>query len=518
MDTVLAGTPEEHAARARRSSRATPDKGNVPEPPRPRRRPPGAGDGQPAHQTSTATPAARRRHPAEPTPTADARRRADDRRATSPTTPTPAPTDGGAAAGAVPHVRRAAHRGRRSAEPADRGRQTERVSTTPTGPSVPADQPGDGPEVSAAPVSTVPQVAAPPWPDRVVPTWTDPVAVQASEAVGGPWGRHAVTGRALFWTPLRVCLLFTVLVLSLAWIKQAPCADGNWSGSRSSTRTSATPTPSRCSALHGLSTGQVPYLDSPVEYPVLTGGLMQLAAAVARGYDSLAARRSGCCPDPLPVQSYYVVTCLLLSVCALVTTRAVLGLTGRRPWDAAMVGLSPLLLVHAFTNWDLLAVALTALGMWAWARRRPVLAGVLLGLGIAAKLYPLLVARRAVPAVPAGRAAAAVADHGGDRRPGLAGGRPADRGPRAGQLGPVLHPQRHPPGQPGEHLGDRAALGGRASSTARWPRASRRRCSTRPSPSCCCSARRASGAWRWPRRCGRGSRSWRSCWSRRSCC
>jgi uncharacterized membrane protein len=55
-----------------------------------------------------------------------------------------------------------------------------------------------------------------------------------------------------------------------------------------------------------------------------------------------------------------------------------------------MIGLSPLLFVHAFTNWDLFAVALATAGLWAWARRRPVLAGVLLGLGIAAKLYPVL--------------------------------------------------------------------------------------------------------------------------------
>jgi uncharacterized membrane protein len=47
--------------------------------------------------------------------------------------------------------------------------------------------------------------------------------------------------------------------------------------------------------------------------------------------------------------------------------------------------------VHAFTNWDLFAVALATLGMWAWARRHPVLAGVLIGLGTAAKLYPVLV-------------------------------------------------------------------------------------------------------------------------------
>ena len=226
-------------------------------------------------------------------------------------------------------------------------------------------------------------------PDRVVPTWTDPVAAQASEAVGGPWGRHAVTGRALFWTPLRVCLLFTTAVLALAWTKQAPCASGNWTGYLQYTHFCYSDTVPLY-LLHELGTGAVPYLDSPVEYPVLTGGFMALAAVLARTYDG-AVQTTGLLPDVPPVQSYYVVTCLLLSICALITTRAVLGLSGRRPWDAAMVGLSPLLFVHAFTNWDLFAVVLATLGMWAWARRRPVLAGVLLGLGVAAKLYPVLV-------------------------------------------------------------------------------------------------------------------------------
>jgi uncharacterized membrane protein len=226
-------------------------------------------------------------------------------------------------------------------------------------------------------------------PDRVVPTWADPVAAQASEAVGGPWGRHAVTGRALFWTPLRVCLFFTTLVLGLAWVKQAPCASGDWSGSRQYTHFCYSDTVPLY-GLHELDTGAVPYLDSPVEYPVLTGGFMALAAALARAYDG-AVEAFGLLPEVPSVQSYYVVTCLLLSLCALGTTRAVLGLSGRRPWDAAMVGLSPLLFVHAFTNWDLFAVVLATLGMWAWARRRPVLAGLLLGLGVAAKLYPVLV-------------------------------------------------------------------------------------------------------------------------------
>ncbi len=243
------------------------------------------------------------------------------------------------------------------------------MSSTSSGPSASAD----GPEA---------------FPDRVVPTWVDPVAAQASEAVGGPWGRHAVTGRALFWTPLRVCLLFAVLALSLAWIKQAPCADGNWSGSRQYTHlcySDAVP-------LHGsydLGNGALPYLDARVEYPVLTGGFMALAAAVERGYGDLAGA-VGLLPDSPPVETYYVVTCLLLALLGLALVAAVLRLAGRRPWDAAMIGLSPLLVVHAFTNWDLLAVTLSAFGLLAWARGRPVLAGLLLGLGVAAKLYPLL--------------------------------------------------------------------------------------------------------------------------------
>lgn len=222
-----------------------------------------------------------------------------------------------------------------------------------------------------------------------MPTWVDPVAAQAGEAAGGPWGRHAVTGRALFWTPLRVCLLFAVVALGAAWVKQAPCADGDWSGSRQYTHlcySDAVP----LFGLYDLGSGALPYLDSTVEYPVLTGGFMALAAWLSRGYDDLA-RSTALLPDLPPVQSYTVVTCLLLSVCALVTVRAVLALSGRRPWDAAMIGLSPLLLFHAFTNWDLLAVALTTGALVAWARSRPVAAGVLLGLGIAAKLYPVLV-------------------------------------------------------------------------------------------------------------------------------
>jgi uncharacterized membrane protein len=78
-------------------------------------------------------------------------------------------------------------------------------------------------------------------------------------------------------------------------------------------------------------------------------------------------------------------------VFALVTTWAVARLAGReRIWDAAMFALAPGLLLHAYTNWDLAAVAFAMVGLWAWSRGSPVVAGALIGVGIATKLYPVL--------------------------------------------------------------------------------------------------------------------------------
>jgi uncharacterized membrane protein len=89
----------------------------------------------------------------------------------------------------------------------------------------------------------------------------------------------------------------------------------------------------------------------------------------------------------------------------------------RRVWDAALVAASPILIFQIFTNFDALATAFATGALLAWARRKPVVAGALIGLGVAAKLYPLLLlAPLAVLALRTGRlrevaktAAAAVA-------------------------------------------------------------------------------------------------------------
>jgi uncharacterized membrane protein len=89
------------------------------------------------------------------------------------------------------------------------------------------------------------------------------------------------------------------------------------------------------------------------------------------------------------VNTYFLVTALLLGGFGLLATWFLAGVDPRRPWDALPFVLSPALLMTGLINWDLLAVALVAGALWAWARDRPALTGVLIGLGTAAKLYPL---------------------------------------------------------------------------------------------------------------------------------
>jgi uncharacterized membrane protein len=91
-------------------------------------------------------------------------------------------------------------------------------------------------------------------------------------------------------------------------------------------------------------------------------------------------------------QAFYNLNALVLSAFGLAAVAVVLALRRRRPWDAAMLALAPTMFVTATVNWDLFAVGLTALFLLCWARRKVVLAGLLLGLAVAAKFYPFLLA------------------------------------------------------------------------------------------------------------------------------
>jgi hypothetical protein len=162
----------------------------------------------------------------------------------------------------------------------------------------------------------------------------------------------------------------------------APCAEGDWADGKQFTRLCYSDIVMLYRTEH-LEQGRRPYLDpcpldrfrssvEPVcdEYPVLTMYAMWLAARPFNG-----------------AGGFLLSNALLLGLAAGVVAISLHVLCGKR---ALWFALAPTLLVYGFMNWDLLALAFATAGTLVFLRGRHRISGVLLGLGTAAKLYPVL--------------------------------------------------------------------------------------------------------------------------------
>jgi len=256
--------------------------------------------------------------------------------------------------------------------------------------------------------------------DRDLPSRTDVIGRALSGVVGGPVGRHALIGRARFLTPLRVMLLLALVFLAFGYTTKAACLQSTgtgtadqrvavWENNRAYYELCYSDTVPLYTA-ELLNLGKFPYKSSWIErdntgtprlqydgtpavrymeYPVLTGVYQYVSMALAKTYTALTKLVSAI-PVVAEVVMFFNIAAFGLALAWMATVWATAKLAGRRIWDAAVVAASPVLIFHAFTNFDALATACAAGAMLAWARRRPAVAGVLIGVGVALKLYPLL--------------------------------------------------------------------------------------------------------------------------------
>ncbi len=217
----------------------------------------------------------------------------------------------------------------------------------------------------------------------VAPSREDTLVAVASEAIGGPPGRYWRTG-ASWWTPVRVVAVLAVLMAGLGMVSRQHCRATGFAEGDKFVHACYSDVP-QLFGTRGLNRHLVPYFgdaraDEDVEYPVLTGAVMWATSLLVPGGGTDADRGV----------RYYDVNALLgalcLAIAAVATARTVRG----RPWDAAFVALAPAGALVLSINWDIWCVMLVSLAMLAWARRRPELTGILLGLGTATKFYPLL--------------------------------------------------------------------------------------------------------------------------------
>jgi uncharacterized membrane protein len=121
----------------------------------------------------------------------------------------------------------------------------------------------------------------------------------------------------------------------------------------------------------GVGPGALPYVDKVLEYPVGAGMLMYLAALVA--------------PTPFGVLT---VTAIVAAALCVAITVVLERHDGARAWRWA-VGMPVML--YAFQNWDVFAIAALLVGILAFEAHRDRLSGAALGLGAAIKLFPAVV-------------------------------------------------------------------------------------------------------------------------------
>lgn len=125
--------------------------------------------------------------------------------------------------------------------------------------------------------------------------------------------------------------------------------------------------------------GMIPYFQTPMEYPVLTGLQIWIEGALARGLFGTSANAATF------LAAVTLVNALLAGLILWMFLRAGMDRTRLLLWAAA-----PPLILYLGHNWDLGAGTLAVAALLAARRQQLVLAAALAALGAAAKLFPVL--------------------------------------------------------------------------------------------------------------------------------
>jgi len=219
-----------------------------------------------------------------------------------------------------------------------------------------------------------------------LPSRRDPVVRAASEVIGGPVGRYAGWTRdagRLAWQPVAAALMgLAAVAMATGILQKAHCVKTGWRTPDQFWHACYSDLPV-VYASGGLSQGVMPYLDSAggrfLDQPIVSGLGMWLVGLLVPDGTTLARQ-----------QWYFGLWAVLLTSLLLLLVLVTVWTTRRTPWNAAHVAVSPVLVTASLVSVDLLGVLLASVALWAWGRRRAGLSGLLFGLAIATRSYPLV--------------------------------------------------------------------------------------------------------------------------------
>ncbi|MHA7271739.1 glycosyltransferase family 87 protein [Arthrobacter sp. HLT1-20] len=217
----------------------------------------------------------------------------------------------------------------------------------------------------------------------VVPSRSDSLLRTMTEPVGGPLGKRTAPGRIDpgFFTIERVLVLMTAVSAIMAVMTKSHCRTAGWTtpDQQSTVCWSAFP---NSFVDHKLGT-MFPFLSqgSPFDHPVLAGWIAGITAWLTRGAGDGALRQL----------AFFDLNAALIAAAWIVTVVLVARTAGRRPWDAAIVAASPVLILTAYVSWDFWAAALVALAIYLFARGQTLWAGAVFGVAALAAPYVIFV-------------------------------------------------------------------------------------------------------------------------------
>lgn len=231
---------------------------------------------------------------------------------------------------------------------------------------------------------------------RVVsPTREDPFARWASPVLGGPAGRRTAEPAHRWWTPARVLVLLAGVTSVLAVVRADHCRSAGWTtpgqfvhACYSDVAVLYGTLGGRPRTLLGLDPASPDGLGQPALTTYLASLLGVVVTPVERLSQTLAPAADGVDPGP---RVYFDLFAVLAAAALVAAVLAVVRLSGRRPWDATLLAVSPVVLLGGLVSFDVLGVALGVVAVVAWARGNPVLAGVLLGAAVSARIHVVLV-------------------------------------------------------------------------------------------------------------------------------
>ncbi|MBD2759555.1 DUF2029 domain-containing protein [Yimella sp. cx-573] len=213
--------------------------------------------------------------------------------------------------------------------------------------------------------------------DRLtVPSRGEGVVGWATEVIGGPTGRYGAIGRRGASYAVTVLSALASVFVALGVVQKHSCVEKGWGAPESLWRACYS------DLAVGLTGNGGPWAaGGPGEnQPMLTALLQWLLRQVTPTGSSLAVQ-----------QYYFAFGAVLIALAIAATVIALTAALPGTPWLAAHAALSPVLVTASLVSMDAFGVALATIGLVLWMRDKPLAAGVLLGLAVLARSYPLII-------------------------------------------------------------------------------------------------------------------------------